>query len=70
MRKPRIRLAALSAVMSAKGFNSRSLSAATGINEASISKILNLRVEAAPESRRRIAAALGVPQRSIFGVTQ
>lgn len=66
MRKPRIRNARLVAAIASHGFTNRSLAAATGLCEATLSKIINYRVEPAPETRRRIASALASSQHNLF----
>ena len=61
---------ALITAIATKGITSRTLATQTGLSHLTISAALNMRCAQKPETKRAIAAALGVPQRSIFGVTQ
>ena len=68
VRPVRIRNARLLAAMASAGHNTRSLSVKAGVCEATISEVLNLRVNPTAETRRKLAAALGVSQRDLFNV--
>jgi len=65
-RSPRVRNAALAAVMAQRGSNNLSLSKAAGTSCQCISAALNQRVEPKDETKAKIARALGVKVSDIF----
>ena len=68
IRPVRKRHAVLLAAMATAGENTRSLSLKAGVCEATISEVLNLRVNPTTETRRKLSAALGMSQRDLFSV--
>lgn len=68
MQKPKVKNVALVAVIAASGQSAKTIATRANLCAGCLSEIINCRVRPKPSTRRAIARALGVSQRSIFAV--